>query len=216
MGDTIQAIETFYDGCRFRSRLEARWAVFFNNAGIRYVYEPEGFYEFGDRGAQYLPDFYLPVYDIYAEVKGLHPGAGEEVKRAINVIANKINRKVLLILPDIPNAWDCGVWWLPIYYYHPLCGITGCRASFLTQDGNGDHGSINLTTSFAVGCNCRLNTYHPKFIEKDLYAVADEDMDDNDEYPVSEAFDSQLLRDCYLKARQARFEHGESPEVINW
>lgn len=28
---TIRAIETRYAGCRFRSRLEARWAVFFDH-----------------------------------------------------------------------------------------------------------------------------------------------------------------------------------------
>ena len=216
MSEEIKAIETFYDGYRFRSRLEARWAVFFNASGIRYTYEPDGFYKYGDRGEMYLPDFYLPGYDVYAEVKGSRPGVGDEVKKAINVMANKINRKVLLLLPDIPNTMDCGVWWLPIYYYHPLCGTTGCRAAFLTQDGNGDHGPINLTTYFAVGCRCILNAFHPEIIERELKAVADEDMKENDEYPVREAFDSDLLRNCFLKARQARFEHGESPEVVNW
>ena len=39
----IKAIETVYNGYRFRSRLEARWAVFFEAAGIEYEYEPEGF-----------------------------------------------------------------------------------------------------------------------------------------------------------------------------
>ena len=39
----IKAIETYYKGYRFRSRLEARWAVFFDAAGIKYEYEPEGF-----------------------------------------------------------------------------------------------------------------------------------------------------------------------------
>ena len=53
----IRAIETSYDGYRFRSRLEARWAVFFNAAGIEYQYEPEGFIL--EDGSWYLPDFYL-------------------------------------------------------------------------------------------------------------------------------------------------------------
>ena len=209
MHDNIQVIETFYDGYRFRSRLEARWAVFFNAACIRYIYEPDGFYKYGDRGEMYLPDFYLPEYDVYAEVKGARQGIGDEVKKAVSVMANKINRKVLLVLPEIPNATDCGVWWLPIYYYHPLCGITGCRAAFLNQDGNGDHGPINLSTSFAVGCRCLLSVCRPEIIEREIKAVADEDMEDNDIYPVREAFDSDLLRNCFLKARQARFEHGE-------
>lgn len=209
MSEAIRAIETFYDGYRFRSRLEARWAVFFNAAGIRYVYEPEGFYQSGDHGEQYLPDFYLPEYDVYAEAKGLRPGAGDEVKKAISVMANGINRKVLLILPEIPNAYYCGVWWLPIYYYHPLCGTSGCRAAFL------DHGPIMLTTDFSVGCSCHLNTFHPDMIEKDMTAVADEDMKENNLFPVRESFDSDSLRNCFLKARQARFEHGEVPEVNN-
>ncbi len=38
----IKAIDTVYNGYKFRSRLEARWAVFFDAAGIKYEYEPEG------------------------------------------------------------------------------------------------------------------------------------------------------------------------------
>ena len=36
MRQNIKAKETYYDGYRFRSRLEARWAVFFNNIGLEY------------------------------------------------------------------------------------------------------------------------------------------------------------------------------------
>jgi hypothetical protein len=39
----LKPIETFYRGYRFRSRLEARWAVFMDAAGIVWEYEPEGF-----------------------------------------------------------------------------------------------------------------------------------------------------------------------------
>jgi hypothetical protein len=39
----ILPIETLYRGYRFRSRLEARWAVFFDVAGIPWQYEVEGF-----------------------------------------------------------------------------------------------------------------------------------------------------------------------------
>ena len=42
MRQNIKAKETYYDGYRFRSRLEARWAVFFNNIGLEYEYEMEG------------------------------------------------------------------------------------------------------------------------------------------------------------------------------
>lgn len=65
----IKAIETIYRGYRFRSRLEARWAVFFDGMGIEYEYEPEGF-DLGSAG-WYLPDFWLPTFNggIYCEVK---------------------------------------------------------------------------------------------------------------------------------------------------
>ena len=51
----IKAIQTAYKGYRFRSRLEARWAVFFDTLGLRWEYEIEGF-ELGSAG-RYLPDF---------------------------------------------------------------------------------------------------------------------------------------------------------------
>lgn len=65
---TIQAIETEYAGHRFRSRLEARWAVFFDKLGIRWQYEPQGYTV--PNGARYLPDFYLPGRSLWVEVKG--------------------------------------------------------------------------------------------------------------------------------------------------
>lgn len=81
----IKAIETLYNGYRFRSRLEARWAVFFDTLGVEYKYEPEGFdlggcvlldhfgeniieYTLGD-DHWYLPDFYLPGQQCWIEIK---------------------------------------------------------------------------------------------------------------------------------------------------
>lgn len=64
---TIKAIETKYKGYRFRSRLEARWAVFFDALGVRWEYEKEGF-EFN--GIRYLPDFWLPDLKLWLEIKG--------------------------------------------------------------------------------------------------------------------------------------------------
>ncbi len=37
----MKAIETIYNGYEFRSRLEARWAVFFDTLGVKWEYEPE-------------------------------------------------------------------------------------------------------------------------------------------------------------------------------
>src|SRR5690349_10918121 len=66
---TIKPIETRYAGCRFRSRLEARWAVFFDHLGIKWEYETQG-YRIGPDERPYLPDFRLPHDDLWVEVKG--------------------------------------------------------------------------------------------------------------------------------------------------
>lgn len=54
----INAIPTTYNGITFRSRTEARWAVFFDKMGIAWQYEAEG-YQLPNAG-YYLPDFWLP------------------------------------------------------------------------------------------------------------------------------------------------------------
>lgn len=63
------AIETRYKGYRFRSRLEARWAVFFDALGLTWDYEIEGF-DLGPAG-WYLPDFkvYGDREPVWVEVK---------------------------------------------------------------------------------------------------------------------------------------------------
>lgn len=83
---TIKAIETRYKGYRFRSRLEARWGVFFDALGIEWKYEPEGF-ELAD-GTRYLPDFWVWLRSseysgagYWIEIKGNDPTT-EEVKKA--------------------------------------------------------------------------------------------------------------------------------------
>lgn len=63
---TIGAIPTVYQGIRFRSRLEARWAVFFDQMGWDWEFEPEGY---TDGRTRYLPDFWLPSQGAFWEVK---------------------------------------------------------------------------------------------------------------------------------------------------
>jgi hypothetical protein len=64
----IRPIATRHGGVLFRSRLEARWALFFDCLHIPWEYEPQGF-DIGD-GQAYLPDFILGLGDlVYAEVK---------------------------------------------------------------------------------------------------------------------------------------------------
>lgn len=63
----IKSLQTTYAGCTFRSRTEARWAVWFDAVGVRFNYEAEGFLI---RSGAYLPDFWLPELRLFFEVKG--------------------------------------------------------------------------------------------------------------------------------------------------
>jgi hypothetical protein len=72
----IAPIETHYRGYRFRSRLEARWAVFFDAAGIEWRYECEG-YRLAER--PYLPDFWLPKSETFVEIKPTKEAASQAV-----------------------------------------------------------------------------------------------------------------------------------------
>lgn len=102
MTATIKAIETEYAGCRFRSRLEARWAVFFDHLGIRWQYEPEGL---DIEGVRYLPDFRLDGLargPIFLEVKGRM-----DERSANKILLLALHAPVLLAM-DIPRPGTLG------------------------------------------------------------------------------------------------------------
>jgi hypothetical protein len=117
--ELIKAIETKYNGYRFRSRLEARWAVVFDWLDISYEYEPEGFdlteawKEYGKYTPRltgkgdvwYLPDFYLPDYSWYVEVKPsvLTEDAKPGVDRA--VLFSRAKRLIILAGPPGPESY---------------------------------------------------------------------------------------------------------------
>jgi len=63
----IKNIDTIYNGHKFRSRLEARWAIYFDVIGLKWDYEPEGYML--EDGTKYLPDFWFPQVNMWAEVK---------------------------------------------------------------------------------------------------------------------------------------------------
>jgi hypothetical protein len=63
----IEVIETTYNGIKYRSRTEARWALFFDKLGWNAEYEPEG-YDLD--GLWYLPDFYVPEINAFCLIKG--------------------------------------------------------------------------------------------------------------------------------------------------
>lgn len=205
----IKPIETVYNGYRFRSRLEARWAVFFDAAGIKYEYEPEGF-ELPD-GTKYLPDFYFQDEDIYVEVKPIRNNATEEIMKALKIVSEY--NKLLLVLRDIPFDEKCNVWWFPIYFYHPVMeDISGCRISFLQNA----YGKIRVCRDFYVGNRCKL--YPDRHaIEEEAIAINDIELEPKSDnfvpFTVRDFYDNKTLKNCYLAARQARFEHGEKPRV---
>lgn len=75
----IAPIETTYKEICFRSRLEARWAIFFDEMGIEWKYEPGAFQvPFNGYTLKYFPDFALTNLKcsmdmqspLYIEVKG--------------------------------------------------------------------------------------------------------------------------------------------------
>ena len=75
----LHAIETHYHGYRFRSRLEARWAVFFDCLALSWEYEPECF-----RNGE---EFYLPDFRVLYPDQGFPRYYWFEVKPHINLIS---------------------------------------------------------------------------------------------------------------------------------
>lgn len=96
----IKPSETEFDGYRFRSRLEARWAVFFKDYGIAFEYELEGYKL--PSGLQYLPDFYLPHLDTFVEVKPHRRLTRKELTK-ITEFALEGDKRLLLIVGTPTN-----------------------------------------------------------------------------------------------------------------
>jgi hypothetical protein len=110
-----KAIETRYKGYRFRSRLEARWAVFFDALGIEWEYEKEGY---DLPSGPYLPDFWLPQVRMWAEVKP------EEFTEKQETLCQSLAEQTgfsCLLLVGVPSfreyaaispedGWDGGPW----------------------------------------------------------------------------------------------------------
>lgn len=109
----IQSKETVVDGVRYRSRTEARWAVFFRSLGVEFVYEPERI-ELSS-GETYLPDFYLPEFDAYLEVKADNDAiVTAECMRARTLAADRPRQRVWLAAGapsyDPPNILTLDQW----------------------------------------------------------------------------------------------------------
>lgn len=87
----MQAIQTRYKGYHFRSRLEARWAVFFDTLGILWEYEKEGlskleaeperFKKFDSPNGWGLYIHFVPFVKAVLEACEEYPDADIEVSR---------------------------------------------------------------------------------------------------------------------------------------
>lgn len=115
---SIAAIQTRYAGCHFRSRLEARWAVFFDDMGIPWQYEPQGF---NIDGRNYLPDFLLPECQTWIEVKGDEHALDKPFLRTASMVlpVGEPLRECgprLMVLGDIPRPLPYGDYgWMALY-----------------------------------------------------------------------------------------------------
>lgn len=186
----IKPIETVYRGYRFRSRLEARWAVFFDTLGIKWEYEKEGY---TINGVGYLPDFWLPAQQCWFEVKG----SAEAVQANYNLyqsFCGEIGPLVVFTTPDINIAGtkfilddhesnggyttDEVEWYCCPEFGFQLSLRCSYRCTVFSQ---GYEATVSVCASCDVGENTRHDSTHPR-----LFAA-------------------------YAAARQARFEHGEKP-----
>lgn len=218
--ETIKAIETEYNGYRFRSRLEARWAVFFDAAGIKYQYEPEGFevsnfYQDG-KVYRYLPDFYLPQFKCYAEVKPTKEKLLEDGEK-LSMMIDFNNTPIadgLLILGQIPVYVPGYVPHFAYIYWHKgvVAGSAAIEPAGIPYEFVGPRLWLDLSGSCTT---CPDFPDLPPFIDSDLYGICPITQDIGNKTFVMASFCQEKiedrLKDCFDKARKARFEHGEKP-----
>lgn len=104
----VSAIETSYAGCRFRSRLEARWAVAFDDLHLTWRYEAQGYRL---PSGNYLPDFMVDGLDqpFFVEIKGGMPDTREfSVASEINLLVAPL----VILAGDIPRRRGEGTGWI--------------------------------------------------------------------------------------------------------
>lgn len=152
----IRAIDTRFAGRLFRSRLEARWAVFFDSFGLRYEYEPEGFTLRG--GIKYLPDFYLPQIRMWAEVKPEQMGP-REIDKCGRL--SRTTRRGCLLLEGPPedraylatepdHVAECDYCWTRQYLHESrLYASPGCDCAWSRGPGC-EHCRIDSAVAVAV------------------------------------------------------------------
>jgi hypothetical protein len=212
----MKTIETKYKGYRFRSRLEARWAVFFDALGVKWEYEPEGF-DLGKEAGWYLPDFFLPELGYWIEVKGgmkngIEPCA-EDKRKILHFSSQMPFDNSMLVVGDLPEERQS----------HLVMEIT--KDPYKTRGGHILVGKLGFITKFyfddapsnlwrfvkenVQNIEQRIGMATPERIE----ATIDDDRHNYGfkilNYYVTCFRHHVDIKFAYDKARQARFEHGE-------
>ena len=209
----IKPIETRYKGHRFRSRLEARWAVFFDSIGIEWEYEPEGF-SMPD-GEYYLPDFYIEDWNTWIEIKPKHYIDYDEYRKMLSFSKWKKDR--FYIICGVPFV-DCKPYTNPVKIKYNMIPI-------VEGEINSTHEIVReLDTvffwDFDIGTNirCIAEGRHGNKFEITLYdRLSSGELQWVGNYPLdllhvdhekSPCF-GELILEAYKKAMSARFEFGE-------
>lgn len=194
----IKAIQTEYKGYLFRSRLEARWAVFFDACNVRWEYEPEGFEL--PNGQLYLPNFLLHgcggrcPESLYVEVKGKMTEADAEKIYQFSGITGQDIREVvnpILVVAGIPDGDDIG----DIEDFCPEWGYGGFP--------DVKHGPYPFNFETIDG---DYFVAHPGINKKGQFEL----FGDDSGYTYNRNDAATLY--AFRKARQVRFEHGETPQ----
>lgn len=103
---SIAAIPTMYRGRRYRSRLEARWAAFFDLLGWRHEYEP------GDLGT-WSPDFAIqgdtarpPVLVEVKPFANWHRATARKMADAVEGSGPGVLLLLVGNMPDFADGWS--------------------------------------------------------------------------------------------------------------
>lgn len=217
----LKAIDTVYKGYRFRSRLEARWAVFFDRLNMTWEYEPEG-YELSN-GVRYLPDFKLGIpggNHCWFEVKG-RPPTKDEITKA-QQLADESNCYVFVAsgTMDVPtirgNMLDGAriVECIPIKSISPGSNLSveQARALFagfrhLCGFYEEYDGAIGIDHVYAND----LHFVNPSKCRQVLKVCEGFSYETINIGP-GRLYRSDRMRAAYHAARSARFEHGQTPQ----
>ena len=92
-GKTTHGKRIYYKGICMRSSWEVKFAYFLDCSNIKWKYEPKRFYM---NNYTYLPDFYLPEFNCYIEIKGWFPKKSKKRFDTFKRKYPKLNIKLLM------------------------------------------------------------------------------------------------------------------------